>query len=387
MQRSEHPVGPSLAVSPAAAPGHRLHAIDWMRGLVMVVMALDHSSAEFNAGRLFTDGTFTYQPGTPLPAAQFLTRWVTHLCAPTFVFLAGTSLALQIDRRVAKGDTPWAIDRYLVTRGLVIAGFELWVSLFWMPPGRLLLQVLYAIGTSYVAMTGLRRLPTAGLAAVALAVVTLGEAVTGAFGWGPPATTPLAAALLLVPGRRGSLIVAYPTLHWLAILLLGWVLGRLLVRRPDPRVVSRGLALSGLGLLGVFAVVRGANAYGNMGLYREGSSLVQWLHVSKYPPSLSFDALELGLMALALAGLTLAETRVVASERGLLTVLGRTPMFFYLLHIPVLVLTAHGLGVASRLGLGATFGFAVAVVVALYPLCLVYGRYRAAHPRGWTRYV
>jgi uncharacterized membrane protein len=170
-------------------------------------------------------------------------------------------------------------------------------------------------------------------------------------------------------------------------MLLGWALGRSLTGRTDPRATARMLALSGGALLAVFGVVRGLNGYGNMGLLREGAGAVQWLHVSKYPPSLTYVALELGLGLLLLAAFTLAETRIAASPGGLLIVLGRTPMFFYLLHIPCLVLTAKWLGVESRLGLGWTFFFAAAVIALLYPLCLRYGRYKAAHPGGWTRYV
>src|SRR5256885_1687007 len=118
----------------ASATAVRLAPIDQMRGLVMVLMALDHSSEAFNAGRLFTDATFLYQSGTPLPAAQFMTRWITHLCAPTFVFLAGVGLAFTVRRKVAGGESPWAIDRYLAIRGLLIAAFEIWVSLFLVPP-------------------------------------------------------------------------------------------------------------------------------------------------------------------------------------------------------------------------------------------------------------
>ncbi len=353
----------------------------------MILMAVDHSSEEVNAGRLFTDGAFVYTPGTPLPAAQFLTRWVTHLCAPTFVLLAGTSLALQVGRRVAAGDPAGRIDRDIAVRGLVIIAFELWVSWWWMPPGHYLLQVLYAIGTSFLAMVALRRLPTPVLVALAVAVIVLGERVVGALGWGPPGETPLLASLLLVPGRRGALIVAYPTLHWLAMMMLGWALGRSLARRPDPATTARRLGSSGLALLALFAVVRGVNRYGNMGLLREGSSLVQWLHVSKYPPSLSFVALELGLMAPLLGLLFVVADHTAVRDDGPVLVLGRTPMFFYLLHVPCLALAARWLGVAHRLGLAGTYLFAAGVVAALYPLCRAYGRYKASHPGGWTRYI
>jgi uncharacterized membrane protein len=375
----------SAVTPPAVVTRRRVVAIDWMRGLVMVLMAVDHSSGEFNAGRLVTDGAFMYRAGTPLPTAQFLTRFAAHLCAPSFVFLAGTSLALSLARRST--ESPSTVDRHLLLRGLTIAGFELWVSLFWMPPGRFLFQVLYAIGTSYLFMIPLRRLPSAALLAIASSIVVFGEAFIVARGWDPAGPAPLAASLLLVPGSLGRVIVAYPTLHWLAMMLFGFVFGRHVAARPDPRRVRLELALGGVVLLVLFGVVRGLNGYGNMSLLRESGALVQWLHVSKYPPSLSYDLLEFGIMSLVLAALYVAEARTTPADDGLLLVLGRTPMFFYLLHIPLLVLTAHALGVAHALGLGATYGFAALVIGALYPACRVYRRYKEAHPDGWTRYL
>src|SRR5262245_35997834 len=124
------PARPIRVLPAASAPtSARLAALDQLRGLVMVLMTLDHASGEFNAGRLMPDGVALYTPGTPLPAAQFLTRWVTHLCAPTFVFLAGTALALSVARRRAAGDAEGAIDRFLVTRGAFIAALDpLWMS-------------------------------------------------------------------------------------------------------------------------------------------------------------------------------------------------------------------------------------------------------------------
>ncbi|HEY3592579.1 MAG TPA: heparan-alpha-glucosaminide N-acetyltransferase domain-containing protein [Polyangiaceae bacterium] len=112
----------------------RLLPIDVMRGVVMVLMAVDHSSEAFNAGRLFTDAIFVYPPGTPLPAAQFFTRWITHLCAPTFLFLAGTGLAFTVRKEQTRNAKPFQIDEYLLWRGILIAGFEAWISLFSCPP-------------------------------------------------------------------------------------------------------------------------------------------------------------------------------------------------------------------------------------------------------------
>jgi uncharacterized membrane protein len=373
-----------------SSPARRLAAIDVLRGFVMVLMAIDHSSEAFNAGRIMSDAAWLYKPGTPLPAGQFFTRWITHLCAPSFVFLAGTALALYVKQRESKGESAWSIDRHIATRGAVIAAFELWVSFFWMPPGRVLFQVLYAIGTSFILMALLRRLPTWGLVAFAAAILVLGEWVTGAMGWGPPERTPLWAALLLVPGFRGHIIVAYPTLPWLAIMLLGWAFGRYLTRRPDVRETQRQLAWGGVALLAMYAVLRGLNSFGNMGLLRADGSVVQWLHVSKYPPSLTYVGLELGIAGLALAALwrpTVSEDSGPGRVDGPLLVFGRTPMFFYLLHIPLLALLAKVSGLHGVMGLGATYAFALVVVAMLYLPCRAYAGYKGRGGAWWTRYV
>jgi uncharacterized membrane protein len=366
--------------------GSRIDALDVLRGLVMVLMAIDHSSGEFNRGRLFSDSAAFYHPHDPLPAAQFMTRWITHLCAPTFVFLAGTSLSLSIARRVASGERALSIDWHLFSRGAVIAGFELWVSFFWMPPGHYLFQVLYAIGTCFILMIPLRRLPTTAMVALGALLGVFGEALVGAVFVPPPGTTPLLAALLLVPGDHGSLIIGYPTLFWLSPMLLGWGFGRYLLTNPPPGAVMHRLVVGGVLSLALFVAVRGEDAYGNMRLLRDDGSVVQWLHVSKYPPSLTYLALELGCASLVLAALYALPANAF-SPKNLLLVLGRTPMFFYLLHIPLLVGAAHALDLDHRAGLGATYLFGALVVCSLYPACLFYGRYKARHPNGIARYV
>jgi len=368
----------------------RLVALDWMRGIVMLLMAVDHSSGEFNAGRLVTDSTFLYKAGTFLPPAQFLTRWLTHLCAPTFVFLAGVSLAFSLARRV-DSERPLSIDRYLLVRGLIILAAELVPSYFWMPKGHYLLQVLYAIGSAYLFMIPLRRLPVPVAVGLAVCVALGAEAVIGAAGWGPAEKTPWLASLLLCGGARGWLFVAYPTLPWLAIMLLGWGFGHALRRRPSAEQLRPlELLLAGAGALALFGAVRSVNSYGNLGLLRDDGSLVQWLHVSKYPPSVSYVALELGLMLLVLAALAQRarlDRRSPSSRNDPLVVFGQTPMFFYLLHIPLLALGAQGLGLEHKLGLGAAYGFAALAALLLFPACIWYRRYRTAHPTSFTRYL
>jgi uncharacterized membrane protein len=370
-----------------AANTTRLAPLDWMRGLVMVLMAVDHSSKAFNAGRIVTDSFFTYRPGSPLPLVQFLARFVTHLCAPTFLFLAGTGLAFTVQRQIAKGESAWAIDRSIATRGLAIAGFESWISWFTQPSHTWMLQVLYAIGVSFLFMVPLRRLPSAVAVGIAIFLIFGGEAWMRLAMGSDRSHAPLLVALLVVGGERMPFIISYPAVHWLAMLLLGWVWGRMLVaQRPSTEPIVRQLTLSGIAALLVFIVVRGVNGYGNMLLLRDDGSLAQWLHVSKYPPSLAYTALELGIMALILAAF-FQLSLLRAPKPGLLTTLGQTPMFFYLLHYPLLILASRLMGVEHQLGLVATFAAAAGVIALLYPLCRWYRPFKASGRYAWTRYV
>jgi uncharacterized membrane protein len=370
-----------------ARAASRLAPLDWMRGLVMVLMAIDHSSDAFNAGRFFTDAARMYRPGSGLPAAQFLTRWITHICAPTFLFLAGTSLAFTVSRQVASGDRPRDTDRYILVRGVIIAAFELWISLTVMDHGLYVLQVLYGIGSAYVLMIPLRRLSDRAAPIVALALIASSELLVRlAMRAGVAESLPV--SLLLTGGMHGRVIIGYPTLHWLAILLLGWSWGRRLVTKPSAReTAARDTLRAGLFALAVFVVVRAANGYGNMFLLRDSAAPLQWLHVSKYPPSVTYVALELGLMALILSAMFRIAERREANPDGLLVVLGQTPMFFYLLHFPLLVNSARLMGAYQKRGLGAAYLGAAVVVAFLYPLCRWYRRYKAAHRTGWPRYI
>ncbi|HEY2776180.1 MAG TPA: heparan-alpha-glucosaminide N-acetyltransferase domain-containing protein [Candidatus Binatia bacterium] len=382
------PAAPAPRASAAPSPLGRLVALDWMRGLVMVLMALDHSSDAFNAGRVFGDSAGSWHAGTPIAADQFFVRWVTHLCAPTFVFLAGTGLAFSVRKELSSGKTQRDVDRYMLTRGVVIAAFELWISYFVMPKGQYLFQVLYAIGTSYLLMIPLRRLGDRLALVLAVSMMLGLELVCGVLLGSYGGRPPLWAMLLFVPGNPPHLFIGYPTLHWLALMLLGWCFGSYLIRNPQTAVdLARKLLAAGGALLLCFAVVRGLDGYGNMALYRDDASVVQWLHVSKYPPSLAFDTLELGICFVLLSLLFALSATRAPRPASLLLVLGRTPMFFYLLHFPLLVTAAQLLGVEHKLGIPAAFLGATTVVAVLYPACRAYGRYKAAHKQGWARYI
>lgn len=374
-----------MAPARGAASATRIRAIDWLRGLVMVLMTIDHAGAAWDAHHLHGDAAHSWVPGSPLPAGEFLTRWLTHLCAPAFVLLAGASLALSSDKRKDRpGQTA-----FLVKRGLFIAALDpLWMSLGFAAYHVAIFQVLYAIGLSLVCMAFLRRLSSRALVALAVAIQAFGELSSRV----QPASRPLSIlwCYLFVGGRPfAHAVVAYPLVPWLSIMLAGCVLGRyVLASRGAPLVArARTLALVGVALLSLFAVVRGLDGYGNWGLHRDSLAPLQWLHVAKYPPSLSYTALELGLAFLLLALFSLADR----GERPLLEplgVLGATAFFYYLLH-------AHILGLVrlvshadrNQHGLVKTYVAAALVLVALYPLCTRYRRYKAAHPDGWTRYI
>jgi uncharacterized membrane protein len=272
---------------------------------------------------------------------------------------------------------------------LIIAAIDpLWMSLGFTGGQFVILQVMYAIGTSLIAMTLMRRLPQLWLIGGALTFMIGGEAIRGAvlalIGRGDP---PVGVALLLTGANFGKVVIAYPTLSWLAIMMLGWGFGRWLAF-GQPRAPERLLVVAGSAALVGFAIVRGANRYGNMQLPRDDGSLVQWLHVSKYPPSLTYDLLELGILALCLAGFFVAARRprpfVLSAP---LLVLGQTALFFYVLHVHVLEAVAQILGWQSKLGLVSAYLGGLAIVVVLYPACARYRAYKQAHPDGWTRYL
>jgi uncharacterized membrane protein len=308
----------------------RLPAIDWMRGIVMILMATDHASSAFNAGRLVTDSKLLYAAGVPLPALQFAHRWISHICAPTFLFLAGTALALSIEKKVERGARPSGIDKDLLIRGLIILAVDLFfINQFWFP-GAILLQVMYAIGVAMIFMIPLRRLPSPLLLGGGVAILFVAEFFLPSGLFVPAKPGPILSALLVGAGGFDTsletfgpwaalgipdiFLTGYPVLPWLSMMIFGWVFGRWLLVRKDAEDgevrAARFLAGIGTAALLAYAVMRGFNTFGNQQLYRLDGSWIQWLHASKYPPSAAFTALELGLMCLILAGLFLLQRRL-----------------------------------------------------------------------------
>ena len=365
----------------------RLPAIDAMRGVVIVLMAMDHASHVFNADRYTLDSYLWYPAGAEIPALQFFVRWATHLCAPTFIFLAGFALAVSVVKRQSRGDPERAIDGDMIKRGILILILDpLWMSLVF--GKNIIFQVLYAIGASLCVMAPLRRLGQGSLLVIGVGILLFGEGLAGLALWAGGGQKPGLIGALLITGGTATpnVFVLYPAIPWLAYMILGWVCGNYMLSGKELNPV-RFSALAGIFCLAVFFVVRGFNQYGNMLLYRYDNSIPHWLHVSKYPPSLSFAALELGIMFLILAFCFAVYRNREASSFNPLQAFGRTPLFFYILHVHLLVLFARALNVYRSGGLFETLLATAAVLVLLYPFCRRHDRLKRARPGSLLRYL
>ena len=371
-------------------PSKRIASIDWMRGFVMLIMALDHVSMAYNQNHLSNDSAALYQYGDPLPVLEFFTRWVAHICAPVFIFLAGTALAISVERKVAKGVASAQIDRDIFLRGAFIALLDPTIISFF--SGRLTFQVLFAIGVSMMCMVLLRRASMAGLMLIALSWWLGGEWLT-AMVWPPQPNDVMSivSAFFISTYSSADLVIKYPVLPWLSVMVLGWAFGRYLLnyqqglRKLSP---DRLLFVLGMMLLMAFMLIRYWNEYGNLWLYRYDDSIIQWLHVSKYPPSISYLTLELGMMAVMLAGMMQLEKIFGVRSNGVLLVFGQNAMFFYLVHRIILEGSATYLGLRHFTGLEYTYLITFVILVALYPLCLGYRRIKARYPNTlWAKYI
>lgn len=315
----------------------------------MVLMAIDHV-------RVFAG----VPAGGPTPGL-FLTRWITHFCAPTFFFLAGTSAFL----RARKGP---GLARFLVTRGLWLVLLELtvlrWTWTFNLDFGRQMAGVIWALGWCMVLLGGLAKLPTGLVAALglvlvaghdALDVAALAQGLRGEQGLGAAAWKIAYVGFFAGPislGDSASLIVLYSLVPWIGVMALGYAFGRVMALEPERR--HRLCLALGAAVLLAFLVLRGANLYGDPNPWSAkpppGSPgfpvPFSFLNTSKYPASLLFLLMTLGPLLL----LVPAFERLRGPLARVLTVFGRVPFLFYVLHIPLI----HALALlVSRLREGA----------------------------------
>ncbi|HVL40897.1 MAG TPA: heparan-alpha-glucosaminide N-acetyltransferase domain-containing protein, partial [Brevundimonas sp.] len=306
----------------------RIDAVDMLRGLVIVVMVLDHVRDFFHA-TAFTADPMALDSGNP---ALFLTRWVTHLCAPTFVFLAGLSVWLQ----KANGKAPGDLSRFLLTRGLWLIVLEFTLIGFGFNFGWwLFAQVIWAIGFGMIVLAALHRLPRLVVLAIGATIIAAHPALNliSPSMFGP--LEPIWRMLALrgpMPTDAGLLLVAYPAIQWTGILLLGYGMAGFLI---DSDGLRRGRVMwAAAGFLALFAVGRGFNLPGFDPFPWTAQDGPLWtafsmVSVNKYPPSAAYVLLMIGLAFLILLAFDRLRGRLV---KPLLT-FGRTSLFTYLLHV------------------------------------------------------
>jgi uncharacterized membrane protein len=319
----------------------RLYAIDMLRGLVIAIMVLDHVRDFFNVPASGFDPT---DPTRSYPAL-YLTRWVTHLCAPTFVFLAGVSILFQ----KANGKSPAELSRFLLTRGAWLVLLECTIVSFGFDfgVGTIFLQVIWAIGISMIAMALISRASSIVVLAIGSAIllvypliVPLTAGATGALG----IIRTIAIAPGMIPGI--PVLAFYSVVPWLGVMCLGFGLAP--VFRMPSIERSRALLVIALGLIATFAVLRLIDGYGDPAPWviepTRGRTMLSFFNVSKYPPSPDYVCVTLGISML----LFLALQYLRGPAAGVLLNFGRTPLFTYVCHIYI----AHGLALLAALANG-----------------------------------
>lgn len=377
----------------------RLDAIDLLRGLVIVLMVLDHVRDFVHATAFEFDPTDLRQTNPLL----FMTRWVTHLCAPTFVFLSGVSIFMQ--RANGKAE----LSKFLLTRGLWLVVLEFTVVSFginWGPP-LAFLQVIWAIGVSMMLMAAVVRLP-------AKAVLALGAAIVIGHQWVASLVNPADLGawampwfMAMQPGPAGFMrgFIPYPVIPWFGIMCVGYGLGFIFRQEPEER--RRNVLALALSLLAAFVVLRAINGYGNGFPWAVQSdpimTLLSFINVTKYPPSLMYALLTLGVSML----LFLVLDKLAAPLQRFLLAFGRTAMFTYIVHLYVvhalaLIVGAIG-GIPSsyymdflaRFAGGPSQGFSLPVVYAvwlttlllLYPISAWFAGVKRRRRDWWLSYI
>lgn len=382
---------------------YRMSSLDLLRGLVIVVMALDHVRDFFMVAAV-QDPTADPTTGPLL----FATRWITHFCAPTFVFLAGTSAGLMASRR-----SPTELASFLLTRGLWLIVLEVFIiSMAWTfaPSGveaaggrtYVALQVIWVIGASMVILAGVQFLGRRACLIIGAAIL-LGHNLLDAF-WPAANTTDSTAPLWAALHSRqlynvGPLAIyfSYPLLPWTGVMFLGFGaagLFELPAKQRDSRLLRIGIAL-----VIAFILIRALNVYGDPS--RWDGSIMSFLGTTKYPPSLLYVLMTLGPAAILCA----YADRIGGPIKDVLVTLGRAPLAFYIAHLYLI----HGLtpvlgilqGFAPEqflthyryfpqgfgVGLAGVYFIWILVVILLYPLCRWVAGVKARRQDWWLSYV
>ncbi len=393
----------------ASIPNNRVRSIDLLRGVVMIIMALDHTRDLFHDQALLQD-PLNIDTTTP---SLFFTRWITHICAPVFVFLSGTSIYLQSLRKTRK-----QLSRFLFTRGLWLIFLELAVMTLIMTfdirYSFFLLVVIWAIGISMVLMSALIWLSYKWIIALGL-IIIFGHNLLDIYESDNQGGFSVFYSLLhrqaFLPFIHHHVLgILYPFLPWTGLMMVGFAFGKLFDGTIDVRRQRKTVAIIGYALIAIFICLRASNVYGDPSHWsvRDSSTytLMSFLNTTKYPPSLLFICMTIGPALIFLAYMNSAKNRIT----HLVTVFGRVPLFYYILHFFVLHLVSamftigrgHSFNEAAKGAPGIPFKFLfpgegfslggvyivwILLIVLLYPLCKLYADYKARNKKWWLSYL
>ena len=392
------PVNPTmLELSDTPVANNRLQSIDSLRGLVMIIMALDHVREFFS---------YTAYRATDLMQASvllFATRWVTHLCAPTFVFLSGISIFLYF-RKIGNLKKT---SVFLLTRGLWLIAVEILIISFILTQGYqlTLLEVIWTIGCSMILLAALIWLPHWIQLVLSFAMIVGHNAL-------PPAGNISTGNMLLAFLHNSPffishppILVAYTIVPWVGVMLLGYGIGPWFTYKPQKR--DDMLLKSGVSALLLFIVLRFLNLYGDpspWSFQERGSiyTLLSFINVSKSPPSLLFLCITLGTACLLLV---LVNKMSVGVKQVFITY-GRVPLFFFIVHLAVISLASYiwtylSFGKSINLSflpakdwptdyapsLWRTYFIWLLLISVLYFPCLWYAHYKSKSKAWWVSYL
>lgn len=383
----------------------RIESIDILRGLVMIIMVLDHVRDYFHINAFA--GNFPENlESTTLPL--YFTRFITHYCAPVFVFLAGTSAFLYGQKH-----TPKALSKFLITRGIWLIFVEIVINnlLWWfdITYGMINLQVIWAIGFCMIVLGLLIYLPKKILVALGFLIV-LGHNMLD--GMSIPEENPLSLLWKMSHelscvsiGETRLLCFSYPVLPWIGVILLGYCFGSFYKKDAAVHTRKKWLLTIGISAIVFFFILRTFNIYGDSMLWSEQESfsktIISYFILSKYPPSLLFLLITLGPALLFLYKIE----NIKNSVTNFLIVFGRVPFFFYVIHVFVvhasailgllitgkdwrtMILDNETMSSGALSGYGYSLGIVylvwVAIIILLYPICKWFMKYKATHKGTW----
>ena len=381
----------------------RIQSIDLLRGLVMIIMALDHTRDFFHAQAMTED---PLNPATTTPILYF-TRWITHFCAPVFVFLAGSSAYLQGLRKSKKELSLFLIKRgfWLILIEIFVINFAFFFDIHFTVTG---LQTIWSIGISMIILGLCVWLPFSVILTAGLAIV-LGHNALDFYEKNYVGSFSIWYDILHRVGfhhlwGNHNLLILYPFLSWAGLMMLGYCFGKLLYKTEGAER-KKVLIWLGAGIILFFIGVRMLDVYGDpdvvFGVDKPLDSLYSFLEVAKYPPSLLYMCMTIGPALLFMAWVGNTQTRLTK----IISVYGRVPFFYYILHFYLIhavsmiffFIRGHSFAEGMRnTGANPNFlipgeGYSLAVVyliwlvivISLYPLCKWYDNYKTNHKEKW----